>query len=44
MSKLFPACLIAINIGAAIVSIYTGDYRRGIYWVSSAISLAMVAL
>jgi hypothetical protein len=37
MTKLFPAILIILDIGAAIVYFIAGDMRRGIYWTAAAI-------
>ncbi len=39
----FPLALLALNIGAAIVSFITGDWRKGVYWLASAICVGTVA-
>jgi len=40
----FPATLFCLNLGAAIGCFACGDWKRGIYWVASAICVACVAL
>jgi hypothetical protein len=40
---LFPALLLAGNIGAAIVCFCMRDWKRGTYWLASGICIAMVA-
>jgi hypothetical protein len=39
----FPAMLMAFNIGAAVMSFFGGDTKRGVYWLASGICIAMVA-
>lgn len=36
MDKIFPIVLIALNIGAAGVYLYSGDYAKALYWISAA--------
>ncbi len=40
---IFPALLIVMNVGAALVAFKAGDWRRGVYWISSALCLVMFA-
>jgi hypothetical protein len=40
----FPLLLIGLNMGAAVVSFWGGDWRRGVYWLASSLCLWMVAL
>lgn len=44
MSKeqIFPAVLIALNIGAAVASALAHDWRKVIYWVAAAVLNAAV--
>ena len=37
IGKLFPIILIVINMCAAIVCLFTGDYQKGIYWTAAAV-------
>lgn len=39
----FPALLLVLNVAAALVSFKSGDWRRGVYWLASAVCIAMVA-
>jgi hypothetical protein len=39
---LFPTLLIILDIGAAIVWAFEGDWRRFIYWLAAAILTATV--
>ncbi|HZL51493.1 MAG TPA: hypothetical protein VFC37_11155 [Terracidiphilus sp.] len=39
----FPAVLLLINLGAAVVSFKAGDWKRGAYWLGSAVCIATVA-
>ena len=41
-TKLFPTALIVLDICAAVVWWYHGDYRRTIYWLSAAVLTASV--
>lgn len=34
---IFPILLIAFNLGAAIMCIVGGDYKKAIYWVAAAV-------
>ena len=40
---LFPALLLALNVGAALMSFTGGNWRQGAYWLASAVCVAMVA-
>lgn len=40
---LFPALLLALNVGAALMSFKGGNWRQGAYWLASAVCVAMVA-
>jgi hypothetical protein len=40
----FPGLLILFNLASAAQSFASGDWKRGIYWLSSALCLLMVAL
>lgn len=42
MTKLFPNILIILDIGASIVYLCYGDYRRAIYWFAAAILTASI--
>ncbi len=39
---IFPCLLILLNIGAAVMSAVTGDYKKAIYWTAAAILNASV--
>ena len=41
---LFPAVLFVINLACAITAFKAGDWKRGIYWLSSAVCIAMVSI
>ena len=41
--QMFPAALILLNLGAALMSFKAHDWRRFIYWIASAACLASVA-
>lgn len=41
-AKLFPTILIVLDLGAAIVYSFSGDYRRLIYWTAAAVLTAAV--
>jgi len=41
---LFPALMVLLNLGAAVVCFKTGDWRRGVYWTAGAICIAMVSI
>lgn len=43
MMLLFPALLLVLNIAAAVVCFRMRDWRRGVYWLASAVCIAMVA-
>ena len=40
---IFPALMILMNVGASLVAFKAGDWRRGVYWITSALCLGMVA-
>ena len=42
IDKLFPTALIALNIGAAVVCAFTGDWKKGVYWLAAAVLNAAV--
>ena len=42
IDKLFPAALIVLNIGAAVVCVFTGDWKKGVYWLAAAVLNAAV--
>jgi len=37
IEQLFPTLLIVLDIGAAGVYFWQGDYKRGIYWLAAAV-------
>jgi len=39
---IFPLILIALDIGAAVMSVPVGDWRKVIYWVAAAVLNAAV--
>lgn len=41
-TKIFPAVLIALDLGAAVVYGIAGDTRKVIYWVAAAVLNAAV--
>ena len=41
--SIFPALLILMNVGASLVAFKAGDWRRGVYWIASALGLVMIA-
>ena len=40
---IFPVLMVLMNVGASVVAFKTGDWRRGVYWITSALCLVMVA-
>lgn len=42
LHHLFPALLVAFNIGAAVTSFMEKDWMKGAYWLLSAACLALV--
>jgi hypothetical protein len=40
----FPLILVAINLASAVQCFAAGDWKRGLYWFSSAVCLLIVAL
>ena len=44
MDKLFPLTLAIIDVMAALVYFYAGDYRRGIYWIAASVLTLSVTL
>lgn len=43
LTWVFPALLLVLNLGAALVAFTGGDWRRGVYWVASAVCIGVVA-
>jgi hypothetical protein len=43
VTLLFPVVLLVLNVAAAIVCFHAQDWRRGVYWLASAVCIAMVA-
>ena len=41
-TTLFPALLILLDVGAAIMWWASGDWRRGVYWLAAAVLTAVV--
>lgn len=39
---IFPVILIALDVGAAIMSVPVGDWRKVIYWLAAAVLNASV--
>ena len=39
----FPAVMILMNVWASVVAFKAGDWRRGAYWITSALCLGLVA-
>jgi len=37
IEKIFPTILIVLDLCAALVYLYQGDYRRAIYWTAAAV-------
>lgn len=44
MKNLFPFLLIVLDFGASAVYFFSGDTRRGIYWVAAATLTLTVTL
>jgi len=42
VSKIFPALLLACNVGAAVCCAIGGDYRRSLYWAASALCICAI--
>ena len=42
--KAFPTLLIIINLCAAAVCFFSGDVRRGTYWIAASVLNACVSL
>ena len=42
ITKLFPVCLIALDVAAAAVYLCHGDMKRAIYWAAAATLTATV--
>jgi len=40
---IFPVLMVLMNVGASVVAFKTGDWRRGVYWISSALCLGLIA-
>jgi hypothetical protein len=43
LTVLFPALLLLLNLGAAVVCFATRDWNRGCYWLASAVCVGVVA-
>lgn len=41
-TKLFPTILIVLDLGASIMWLVAGDWRRAIYWLAAAVLTATV--
>jgi hypothetical protein len=39
---IFPALMLTLNFGAAVVSLARGDWNRGVYWLASGTCVAAV--
>lgn len=39
---IFPILLMVLDIGAAIMCFFSGDWKKGIYWIAAAILSATV--
>jgi hypothetical protein len=42
MTRVFPTILIVLDVAAAVVYGFSGDWRRVVYWVSAAVLTASV--
>lgn len=42
-TAVFPAVLLVLNVAAAVACFHAQDWRRGVYWLASAVCIAMVA-
>jgi len=40
---IFPALMILMNVGASLMAFKAGDWRRGAYWITSAVCLGFIA-
>ena len=40
---IFPALLLLLNLGACVACLFSGDYRRAVYWLASGVCIAVVA-
>ena len=38
-----PAVMILMNVCASVVAFKAGDWRRGAYWITSALCLGLIA-
>ena len=36
LAQVFPLIIIGLSVGAGVVYLYTGDWRRGLYWLFAA--------
>ena len=41
-TSLFPALLVALDLGAAVVYGIEGDWRRAVYWTAAAVLTVVV--
>lgn len=42
ITRVFPSLLILLDLAAAVVYLYYGDYRRAIYWIAAATLTACI--
>ena len=42
IDKLLPTVFIVLNIGAAVVCAFTGDWKKVVYWAAAAVLNAAV--
>jgi hypothetical protein len=40
---IFPALLLLLNLGSAAMCFMAGDWKRGLYWIASAVCIGTVA-
>ena len=41
---ILPGVLVAINVGEAVVCFFCGDWKKGVYFLASAVCIGMVAV
>jgi hypothetical protein len=41
---ILPAMLFAFNLGCSLESFARGDWKRGVYWIASAVCIAAVSI
>jgi hypothetical protein len=42
LTKVFPVVLLLCNAGAAVCYAASGDFRRSLYWIASAVCIAAI--